>query len=172
MEKYKVALPFRPMVVMYRMLAIFTWYEMINLWATVYAFIRHPCMFMSTEFLFEKRIRLVTIDLSYFRLTYHTHDIQQECSGLATDSPHYCDVLLGANTSQITSLSIVYSTVYSDQWKHQSSASLAFVRGIHRFPAQKASNTENVSIWCRHHIVMKINDALDKPPAFRVLVHV
>ena len=38
--------------------------------------------------------------------------------------------------SQITSLTIVYSTVYSDanQRKHQSSASLAFVRGIYRGP--------------------------------------
>ena len=38
--------------------------------------------------------------------------------------------------SQITSLTIVYSTVYldADQSKHQSSASLAFVRGIHRGP--------------------------------------
>ena len=38
--------------------------------------------------------------------------------------------------SQITSLTIVYSTVYSgaDQRKHQSSASLAFVWGIHRGP--------------------------------------
>ena len=38
--------------------------------------------------------------------------------------------------SQITSLTIVYSTVYSgtDQRKHQSSASLVFVRGIHRWP--------------------------------------
>ena len=38
--------------------------------------------------------------------------------------------------SQITSLTVVYSTVYSDadQRKHQSSASLAFVRGIHRGP--------------------------------------
>ena len=36
--------------------------------------------------------------------------------------------------SQITSLTIVYSIIYSDadQRKHQSSASLAFVRGIHR----------------------------------------
>ena len=49
---------------------------------------------------------------------------------------HYCDVKMGAMASQITSLSIVYSTVYSDadQRKHQSSASLAFVRGIHRGP--------------------------------------
>ena len=37
---------------------------------------------------------------------------------------------------QITSLTIVYSTVYSDAdpRKHQSAASLAFVRGIHRGP--------------------------------------
>ena len=39
-------------------------------------------------------------------------------------------------TSQITSLTTVYSTAYSDadQRKHQSPASLAFVRGIHRGP--------------------------------------
>ena len=38
--------------------------------------------------------------------------------------------------SQITSPTFVFSTVYSDadQRKHQSSASLAFVRGIHRGP--------------------------------------
>ena len=38
--------------------------------------------------------------------------------------------------SQITSLTIVYTTVYSgaDQRKHLRSASLAFVRGIHRCP--------------------------------------
>ena len=38
--------------------------------------------------------------------------------------------------SQITSLTIIYSTVYSgpDQRKHQSSTSLAFVREIHRSP--------------------------------------
>ena len=49
---------------------------------------------------------------------------------------HYNDVIMGAMASQITSLTIVYSTVYSDadQRKHQSSASLAFVRGIHRGP--------------------------------------
>ena len=43
---------------------------------------------------------------------------------------------MGAITSQITSLTIVYSAVYSgaDQRKHESSASLAFVRGIHRGP--------------------------------------
>ena len=49
---------------------------------------------------------------------------------------HYNDVIMGAIASQITSLTIVYSTVYSDadQRKHQSSASLAFALGIHRSP--------------------------------------
>ena len=49
---------------------------------------------------------------------------------------HYSDVIMVAMASQITNLKIVYSTVYSgvDQRKYQSSASLAFVRGIHRWP--------------------------------------
>ena len=43
---------------------------------------------------------------------------------------------MSAITFQITGVSIVYTTVCSgtNQRKHQSSASLAFVRGIHRWP--------------------------------------
>ena len=50
---------------------------------------------------------------------------------------HYNDVIMSALASQITSLTIVYSTIYSDadQRKHQSSASLAFAQGIHQWPA-------------------------------------
>ena len=49
---------------------------------------------------------------------------------------HYCDVIMSPTASQITSLMIVYSIVYSgtDIRKHQNSTSLAFVRGIHRRP--------------------------------------
>ena len=51
---------------------------------------------------------------------------------------------MGMMASQITSLTVVYST-----------ASLAFGWGIHRrpmnSPKQMASNAENVSIWWRHH---------------------
>ena len=48
---------------------------------------------------------------------------------------HYNDVIMGTLASQITSLATVYSIVYydADQRKHQSSASPAFVRGIHRW---------------------------------------
>ena len=57
-------------------------------------------------------------------------------SWIVTFPGHYGDVIMGTMASQITSLTIVYSTVYSDadQRKHQSSTSLAFVRGIHRGP--------------------------------------
>ena len=50
---------------------------------------------------------------------------------------------MGAMASQISILTIVFSTVYSDadQRKHQ----------FPEFPAQMASNAENVSIWWRHH---------------------
>ena len=66
---------------------------------------------------------------------------------------HYSDIM-DTISSQITSLTIVYSTVYSDadQRKHQSSAPLAFVCGTGEFPTQIASNAENVSIWWRHHV--------------------
>ena len=49
---------------------------------------------------------------------------------------HYNNVIMSAMASQIISLMILYSTFYSDadQRKHQRSASLAFVRGIHRWP--------------------------------------
>ena len=56
--------------------------------------------------------------------------------GLDGGAFHYDDVKMGTITSQITSLTIVYSTVNSgaDQSKHQSPASPAFVWGIHRGP--------------------------------------
>ena len=49
---------------------------------------------------------------------------------------HYNDIMMSTMTSQITSLTIVYSAAYLgvDQRRHQSSVSLAFVRGIHRWP--------------------------------------
>ena len=61
--------------------------------------------------------------------------IKQDCSILRY-LVHYDDVIMGEIASQITSLTVVYSAVYSgsDQSKHQSSASLAFVWGIHRGP--------------------------------------
>ena len=66
----------------------------------------------------------------------------------------YNDVIMGAMASQITSLTIVYSTVYSGA--HQKTSKLR-VTGLcarnspvtGEFPAQMASNVKNVSIWWR-----------------------
>ena len=69
----------------------------------------------------------------------------------------YDNVIIGAMASQITSITIAYSTVYSgaDQRKHQSSASLAFVRGINRGPVNAPHKwpvtRKNDSTWWRHH---------------------
>ena len=72
---------------------------------------------------------------------------------------YYSDVIMSAMASQIAGISIVCSAFCSgaDQRKHQSSVSLAFVRGIHRWLAsQRGSNEEKVSIWWRHHEMVGI----------------
>ena len=64
---------------------------------------------------------------------------------------HYSDVKMDAMASQITSLTMVHSTVYlgADQRQHQSSASLTFVRGIHRWPVN-SSHKGPVTWKCFH----------------------
>ena len=62
---------------------------------------------------------------------------------------HYSDVIMSAMASQITGVSIVCSAFCSgtDQRKHQSSASLTFVTGIHRTPVDsphKGPVTRNI----------------------------
>ena len=69
---------------------------------------------------------------------------------------------MGGIVSQITSLTIVYSTVYSDahQRKHQSVTGL-FVGNTPEtgeFPAQMASNAEDISIWWRHYDIDDLAD--------------
>ena len=74
--------------------------------------------------------------LSHLRVLKHVSLTYFVVIGGEKEMSHYSDVLMGTMAFQITSIMIVYSTVYSgaDQRKHQSSASLAFVRGIHRLP--------------------------------------
>ena len=72
---------------------------------------------------------------------------------------HYSDVIINAMASQLSGVSIVYSTVWSraDQRKHQSSASLAFVRGIHRWPVNsphKRSVTWKMFLAWRHQAII------------------
>ena len=90
------------------------------------------------------------------------HDIK----GCLFVSFHYTDVIMTTMASQITSLTVVCSTVYSDadQRKHQSSASLAFVWGIHRdrwIPhtkgqlRRKCFHLMTSSCWWKTSIILK-----------------
>ena len=63
------------------------------------------------------------------------------------------DVIMSSLAFQITSLTIVYSPVNSDTdpRKHQSSSSLTFVRGIHRWPVnfpRKGPVTRKMFSFC------------------------
>ena len=68
----------------------------------------------------------------YSLATLIINSLKQRCLFAA----HHSDAIMTTMASQITSLTVVCSIVYSgaDQRKHQSSALLAFVRGIHRWP--------------------------------------
>ena len=69
---------------------------------------------------------------------------------------------MSAMASQITSLMTVYSTVYSRHISKKTSKLrvtglwMGNSPGTGEFPAQMASNAENVSIWWRHHDVLTI----------------
>ena len=70
----------------------------------------------------------------FFKMNvYFCHNMSIAVYSRAKYENHYSDIIMGVIASQITSITIVYSTVYSGavQRKHQSSASLAFVWGIH-----------------------------------------
>ena len=76
-----------------------------------------------------------SVDLQFLKTEWTWQSSMISLAGVILIS-HYSDVMMDVMTSQITDFSMVCSIVCSgeDQRKHQSSASLAFVRGIHRWP--------------------------------------
>ena len=105
---------------------------MLKSWSSikemVYRFVRSSVIFQGHRGRKNRRSDLFYVNWSHLIFV---------SLGLALSlNPHYNDIIMGAKASQISSLMIVCSTVYSgaDQRKHESSASLAFVRGIHRGP--------------------------------------
>ena len=78
---------FRTLVVLYWVLAISIYYEMINVWHIVSAIIRLHMVFLSTDYLFQKqkqkpknqqqkRIGQVTMGTLYIRLTWWRHEME------------------------------------------------------------------------------------------------
>ena len=103
-------------------------------------------------------MKWVCLGMSYFYL----HWIKIFDLFLWFDLINYSDITMNSMASQITGISIVYSTICSgaDQRKHQSSASLTFVRGIprwqvnslHKGPAMwKMFPFDDVIKFSQHH---------------------
>ena len=82
------------------------------------------------------RLRYIFITEMEMEVTFDSTSTSARVIELIISRNHYRDVIMSTMASQITSLPIVYPTVYSgaDQRRHQSSASLASVWGIHRWP--------------------------------------
>ena len=87
---------------------------------------------------------------------------------------------MGMMASHITSLTIAYSTVYSgiDQRKHQSSASLAFVWGIHRWPMNSPHKWLVIrKMFPFDHVIMMANSVpsqwyrIEEPSRSSMLIH-
>ena len=104
-----------------------TYWHKQNIWISVYVAVTHThyCKDMMKFSIVWYRVTVIGV--------YRSPNGYWHCQFWQS---HYSDVIMGTMASQINSLIIVYSTFYSgvDQRKHQSSASLAFVRGIHRWP--------------------------------------
>ena len=108
------------------------------LWSCTVVFLRMSVsftMYLVRDDLINKwnRIEIWTKSRNLLKTPVHYTNLQINCH---FKKHHYNDVIMGMIASQITSLTIVYSTVYSGavQRKHQSSASQACVRGIHGWP--------------------------------------
>ena len=101
--------------------------------------------------------------LGHLYITVSVHSIKKPISSspfrnnvVYYDDGHYNNVMMSAMASQINSLTVVYSTVYS---RRRSKKALKLrVTGLcegnsltDEVPAQKSSNGENVSSWWRHH---------------------
>ena len=116
---------------------IISWVCVIRITTTIAYLMCKKCFDRSCD---RRKIGCNSVILILYLLFLQTSDSHN--NGALCFIPHYIMCLFNplqcrhnrAMASQITSLTIVYTTVYSgtDQRKHQSSASLAFVRGIHR----------------------------------------
>ena len=90
---------------------------------------------------------------------------------------HYNDVMMSAMASQINSLTILYNRLFR---RRSEKTSKLRVTGLcagnppvtGEFPAQMASNAENVSIWRRHHVQDGIceGEVLQRRTVFMIII--
>ena len=103
----------------------------------------HACEISANDLKIHWTSMVPNLPMNYSNITWWRHQMETfnggncyvisfHITGLFVK--HYINVIMTTMASKITSFTVVYSTVYSDadQRKHQSSASLVFVWGIHR----------------------------------------
>ena len=101
----------------------------------------------------------------YHGVSKNVHAMASSCCFEICWTLHCSDAIIGAMASKISSLTGVYSIVYSGayQRKQQSSASLAVVRGIHRSPHKWPVKRKMLPIWWRHYCdIQNSNSKLKK----------
>ena len=110
----------------------------VGIWLIVSWFIRVTltCLMKSCDYRGSSEITLYNVKINQNDIRGTDIGNTNENSRTKPSAAHYNDVIISAMTSQINSLTTVYSAVYSgpDERKNQSSASLAFEREIHRWP--------------------------------------
>ena len=91
------------------------------------------------------------------------HFFDQRGTDDHANTQYYSDAIMDAIASQITCLTILYSTIYSsaDQRKHQSFASLALCNSPHKGPVtRKMFSFDDVIMSKRTNDVLSVNDSL------------
>ena len=108
-----------------------------------------------------------------WRVTAHTGITLARTQLPRVSKIHDNDVIMSAMASQITSVTIAYSTVYSGTYQryHQSSASLAFVWGIHRWTVNSLHKgpvtrklfpfDDVIMMWLYHQIMFCMGQLCD-----------
>ena len=119
-------------------------------WEGLYKMITYQTCIFSSQFSHLKAqvgmsAQRTRYSLHMYFMVAHVHTLlidRISLSAFPDQKFHYRDVIMSAMASQITSFWIVYSTLLSgaDQRKHQCSASLAFMRGIHQWPVNSSHN--------------------------------
>ena len=143
---------------------------------------QHLLWLVSAAYIGEQNFTRFMIDMSFGRISYVATPLRRSllvqvmacrrfASGWTNASywqMHYDDVIMDWIASQITSLPVVCSIVYSDvnQRKHQSSASLAFVREIHRGPVNFPHK------WPVTRKMFPFDDVIMEPSQTNVLLYV
>ena len=124
-----------------------------NRWSLGMDKLFHPTLYMACDYVSMLGLKLNHVSKRGYRWRHRFQSklVQVIICPVSDSTPqldsmlHYSDVIMVKMASQITtSLMIVYYTIYpgADQRKHESSASLAFVRGIHQWPVNSRTKSQ------------------------------